>query len=100
MLKIVFRPCAESDLLAITRYTKAEYGNAQAKRYIEDLRSQITFAAEFPGIGSEARGLPSTYRKVRSGSHRAIYRCTEHELIIVRIVHEREDMPDEIEDFW
>lgn len=100
MLEIIFRPRAESDLLAITRYTKTEYGDAQAKRYIEDLRNHISFAAEFPGIGSEVRGLPSTYRKVRSGSHRAIYRYTERELIVVRIVHEREDVPDEIEDFW
>jgi plasmid stabilization system protein ParE len=45
-------------------------------------------------------GLPAEYRKVRSGAHRAIYRCTATELVVVRIVHEREDVPDDVGDFW
>jgi toxin ParE1/3/4 len=88
------------ELLQIGQYTKAEWGEAQAKRYLEDLRRQIDFAAQFPGIGSEAIGLPREYRKIRSGAHRAIYRCTDTELVVVRVIHEREDGPDEIEDFW
>lgn len=99
MLRIVVRLQAEADLLHISRYSKAEWGEPQAKRYIEDLRRQIEFAAEFPGIGSEVTGLPSQYRKIRSGSHRAIYRCTETELTVVRVIHEREEIPDEIEDY-
>lgn len=87
-------------MLAISRYTKQEYGGVQAKRYLQDLYSQIEFAAEFPGIGSQAMGLSAAYRKVRAGAHRAIYRCTETELIVVRIIHEREDVPDDVEDFW
>lgn len=100
MLKMVLRPRAEADLLTIAQYTKVQQGEAQAKRYIEDLRRQMEFAARFPGIGSDAFGLPPTYRKVRSGAHRALYRCTESELVVVRVLHEREDVPDEIEDFW
>lgn len=98
-LTIVLRPRAKADLLAISQYIKAEWGAVQAKRYIEDLRSQIEFAAEFPGIGSDATGLPHEYRKIRSGAHRVIYRCTEKNLIVVRIIHAREDVPDEVEDF-
>ncbi len=100
MLEIVLRPRAEADILTIAQYTIAEHGEAPAKRYIEDLRRQIEFASRFPGVGSEAFGLPPEYRKVRSGSHRAIYRCTETELVVVRVIHDREDVPDEIEDFW
>ena len=79
---------------------KTEWGQAQANRYIEDLRRQIVFAAEFPCIGSEVYGLPAQYRKVRSGTHRAIYRCTETQLIVVRVIHASEDVSEEIEDFW
>lgn len=100
MLRVVLRPRAVADIEQISRYTKAEWGERQAKRYLLDLRKQIDFAAEFPGVGSAAMDLPPEYRKVRSGSHRAIYRCTETDLIVVRIVHEREDVPDDIEDFW
>ncbi len=99
MLKVVLRPQVETDLLRITQYTKAKWGEAQAKRYLEDLRRQIDFAADFPGVGSETVGLPREYRKIRSGAHRVIYRCTETTLVVVRVIHEREDVPDEIEDF-
>lgn len=97
MLEVVLRPQVEIELLEISRYTKAQWGEAQAKRYLEDLRRQIDFAAEFPGIGSQTVGLPNEYRKIRSGAHRAIYRCTETELIVVRIIHEREDISNKIE---
>lgn len=100
MLKIVLRPRARADLLQISRYTKDEWGESQAKRYVEDLRRQFEFAAEFPATGDPAVGLPSEYRKVRSGSHRAIYRCTETELVVVRVLHAREDVPDELDDLW
>jgi toxin ParE1/3/4 len=100
MREIVLRPAAVADFRRISEYTKARWGTAQARRYFEDLRRQSEFAAEFPGIGSEAMGLPEEYRKVRSGSHRVIYRYAETELIVVRIIHEREDVPDEGEDFW
>ncbi len=99
MLEIVFRPQAEADLNSIADYTIAAWGEAQAKRYILDIRHQIETISQFLGMGSEAFGLSADYRKVRSGHHRVIYRYTETELIIVRILHEREDVPDEIEDF-
>jgi toxin ParE1/3/4 len=100
MLEIVFRPKAEEEIEVIAAFTKAEYGERQAKHYVEDIFRQITFAAEFPGIGSEAIGLPTEYRKVRSGMHRVIYRHSGRELIVVRILHASQDVPDEIEDFW
>ena len=31
--------------------------------------------------------------------HRAIYRTTDTQLVVVRILHSSEDVPDEIEDF-
>lgn len=94
MLEVILRPIVELQLDRIADYTKAEWGETQAKRYLEDIRRQIVFASEFPGIGSTAFGLPAQYRKIRSGAHRVIYRCTGTHLIVVRIVHEREDVPD------
>jgi toxin ParE1/3/4 len=96
--EIVFRPQAEADILEIVRYTKAEYGDDQAFRYTADLRRQIEFAAEIPGIGAETHGLPPLYRKVRSGAHRVIYRYDDTSITVVRILHEREDVPDDFDD--
>jgi len=99
MREVVLRPRAKADLLNVADYTKVEHGEKQAKQYIEDIRQQIESAARFPGIGSDAFGLPQAYRKIRSGSHRIIYRYNETEFIVVRILHQREDVPEEIEDF-
>lgn len=99
MLEIVLRPRAKADLFDIADYTKVEHGEKQAKQYIDDIRRQIGSAAQFPGIGSGAFGLPQAYRKIRSALHRIIYRYNETELVVVRILHQREDVTDEIEDF-
>lgn len=100
MREIVYRPKALAKIEEIADYTIAEWGQTQAKQYVADLRRKIELVAEFPGMGNDALGLPVEYRKARSGSHRAIYRYSDTELIVVRIVHEREDVPDDIEDFW
>jgi toxin ParE1/3/4 len=99
MLEIVFRPSAETDILGIATYSKLQFGEAQAKRYIDEIYRQIANAAEFPGIGSKAVDLPPSYRKVKSGSHRVIYRHTEQDLIVVRILRDHQDVPDEWDDF-
>lgn len=99
MLEIVYQPIALTEIDAIADYTKIEWGETQAKRYVEDLRKQVEVAAEFPRMGSATMGLPTEYRKLRSGSHRVIYRLTEKQLVFVRVLHEREDVPDDIENF-
>jgi toxin ParE1/3/4 len=100
MLEIVFRPKAEAELEAIADYTKAAWGDAQAKRYLLDIRRKIDSTLDYPAMGSAVFGLPAAYRKIHVGHHRIIYRYTDTEFIIVRIVHEREDVAEEIEDFW
>ncbi|MCH2487460.1 MAG: type II toxin-antitoxin system RelE/ParE family toxin [Erythrobacter sp.] len=98
MLDVVYRPRAAQQIDAIADYTIAEWGQAQARHYVANLRRQIEFATEFPGIGSSVTGLPEDYRKIRSGSHRVIYRVANTRLIVVRIIHEREDVPNDLDD--
>ena len=95
MLEIVYRPRALQQIDEIADRTIANWGNEQARAYLSDIRRQIEFAAEFPGIGSAVYGLPSNYRKVHAGSHRVVYRVDGPRLVVVRIIHEREDIPDE-----
>ena len=97
MLEVVYRPLVFNELEAIADYTIGEWGQTQAKKYLDDIRSQIEFAAEFSGIGSAVYGLSPEYRKLKSGSHRIIYRTTDKQLIVGRIAHERDDVPDDLE---
>lgn len=95
---IQLRPRARAELQAIWHYTASEWGIEQADDYIAQISSAIARVAALPGMGSAVFGLPPEYRKVRAGSHRAIYRCTETHLIVVRTVHERKDVPDAFDD--
>lgn len=87
-----------AQLEQISDQTIAEWGEVQAKAYVQNIRRQIAMAAEFPGIGSSAHGLSPDYRKVRAGVHRVIYRHSETELIVVRIIHERQDVAGELDE--
>lgn len=98
MIQLVVRPRALRDLAKIWYYTAENWGVDQANAYVGSINAEIERMLAFPLLGSRVVGLPNDYRKIRAGSHRAIYRCTDTELIVVRIVHEREDVPDDIDD--
>lgn len=100
MNKLIIRPAARREITDIWLYTANRWGVAQADAYVRQIETVIARAQELPDIGSAVYGLPSAYRKMKSGSHRIVYRCIDNTLIVVRILHEREDVPDEIEDFW
>ena len=91
MLEIILRPKAETDIRDIATYTIEEWGEAQAKQYIINIRKQIERAAAFPEIGPDVDELGLAYRKLSSGSHRIYYRIENDQLIVVRILHERMD---------
>ncbi len=98
-MKYFLRPTARADLAGIWLYTAEHWSVAQADEYIAAIMRRIESAAEMPELGSRAAGLPHTYRKIATGSHRAIYRISDGAMIVVRILHVRQDVPDEIEDF-
>jgi toxin ParE1/3/4 len=98
--KLVVRPAARREITDIWHYTADRWGVEQADAYVRQIETAIARAQELTNIGSSVYGLPSAYRKMKSGSHRVIYRCADDTLFVVRILHEREDVPDEIEDFW
>lgn len=99
MTRLVVRPSARRDLADIWFYTADRWGVEKADEYIRRIESDVGRALDFPRSGSPATGLPEGYRKIRSGSHRIIYRSEGSDLIVVRVIHEREDAPDDIEDF-
>jgi toxin ParE1/3/4 len=81
-------------------YTADRWGVERADAYVRRIESKIARALRLPGSGSPVTGLPPAYRKLRAGSHRIIYRHAGDELVVVRVLHERQDVPDEIMDFW
>lgn len=98
MIGLVLRPAALRDLTDIWLYTADRWGVDQADSYTSTIRSELQRALAYPAIGSPVEGLTDAYRKLTCGHHRVIYRCTDAELIVVRIIHARQDVPDEFDD--
>ncbi|MFO6447506.1 type II toxin-antitoxin system RelE/ParE family toxin [Erythrobacter sp. NE805] len=97
MIELVVRPAARQDLANIWSYTATTWSIEQADFYVGQIGAQMEKLLVFPEIGTPLEGLLTGYRKVRTGSHRIIYRTAEQQLIVVRIIHEREDVPDELD---
>lgn len=97
MIRLVLRPRARRDLADIWLYTADKWGVDRAEDYTSAINRDIEQARDFPNVGSPVEGLPLGYRKLASGKHRIIYRTSETELIVVRIIHERQDVPDDLD---
>jgi toxin ParE1/3/4 len=97
VIRLVLRPAARHELVEIWLYTADQWGADQADTYIRDIQLVIGRALAFPDAGSPVEGLPREYRKLASGSHRIVYRHTDQELVVVRVLHARQDVPDELE---
>lgn len=90
--EIVLRPAAERDLEAIAVYTRKQWGNQQAKRYITALRMDIESLASFPMRHTIYRSDQHEFRKLLSGHHLIFYVVDETTVQIIRVLHERMDI--------
>jgi toxin ParE1/3/4 len=98
VIRLVLRPGARQDLTNIWHYTADQWGMGQADSYVGNIERELARALAHPAIGSPVEGLPHAYRKLTCGKHRVIYRYNDAELIVVRIIHERQDVPSEFDD--
>ena len=96
-MNYTLRPRARTELEGIWHYTVQQWGIDQADKYTAQIISSIERAIEMPGVGSPIEALPKDYRKIRSGHHLIVYRCVDNEFTVIRILHEREDLPDELD---
>ncbi|WP_454596957.1 type II toxin-antitoxin system RelE/ParE family toxin [Qipengyuania sp. SM2507] len=97
-MNYILRPAARADLASIWAYTAQRWAVDQADNYITGITSRIESAARTPEIGSPMGGLPSAYRKAAFESHRILYRITDRDMIVVRILHARQDVPETFAD--
>ena len=96
-MRLVIRPEAYRDFANVWSYTAQAWGTAQAHDFRGELNDSMNKLLDFPEMGSRVEGLPEDYRKPPARSHRVIYRLSSADLIVVRVVYEREDVPDELD---
>lgn len=97
MHRVVIRRAATTDIGGIARYTKKRWGAVQARRYLDALRFDIESLASFPYRSHIVSENDANTRKMPSGHHLVFYRATEDMVEVVRVLHERMDVPDDLE---
>ena len=95
--KIVFRQESINDLNAIWEYTFEEWSESQADKYYSTLRYDCMQIGENPKLGKLYGGISENLFGFRSGKHIIFYQqISNDEIEIVRILHERMDLKNRI----
>jgi toxin ParE1/3/4 len=84
---------ADEDLKEIYRYTRRMWGRAQAMRYIRGLEQRFKALAINPLSGITREELqPEGLRSFVHGSHVVFYQQQPYGVLIVRVLHGRQDV--------
>ena len=93
MTKIRLAKAAERDLASIRRYSEQKHGRARADAYLRSFNGALGRLSEHPLIGSERPTLPGGIRGLSCGRHVILYKVVGPDLLVVRIVHQSQDVP-------
>ena len=89
-----FTPEARSDLREILRYTQRAWGLNQRTKYSSNMNIAIGHLIEFPELGHVRMTATSEVRVHELKEHVIVYRFTETEVVILRLMHQRMDIAD------
>lgn len=82
---------ADEDLIAIYLWGVTHFGVAQAEKYHASLAACFELIADFPGIAVERSILDPPVRIHRHAAHLVVYRVEQDHLLIIRVLHGRQD---------
>ena len=82
-------PDAQSDLIEIRRYTVAQWGAAQSRKYLSEIRQTIHLLAETPSLGKHRREVGSNVLSFPHASHVIYYMMHEEVLVVFGVLHRR-----------
>jgi toxin ParE1/3/4 len=83
---------AQNDLRVITRYTKENWGNKQAKRYLVELAAGCENIARSPKLGKARDEIEKGIRSFPVARHIIFYRVVTECIEIARVLHASMDI--------
>ncbi len=86
---IIFSPEAQKDFIGILRYTAEQWGNEQLLNYRSKLDDALILLSKNSHIGRTDPTLLDTHSLYFVGAHVIIYRTRNDIIEIVRILHQR-----------
>ena len=87
---------AEADFSGIYVRGVIEFGRAQSEAYVASLRQTLAFLADNPRAARPRPELRHDMRLYPFEAHVIAYRIEGHGILIVRILHARQDLPKKL----
>jgi toxin ParE1/3/4 len=88
---LIFRRGAADDLRRIAADTRRAWGEEQARRYVDALRTEIKSLRNFTLRFPEFEPRPGL-RRMNSGRHAVIYLVKDDRIEIIRVLHVANDL--------
>lgn len=98
MGQYVFSKKAENDLIEIYRYGFLNHGEKQANLYSEALKEKCQFLSDTPLLYRERNEFIPPVRIYHHKKHLIIYTMGTDHILIIRILHERMNIDQQMED--
>lgn len=89
---------AETDPVEIWDYTARTWGEAQAAKYLKKLEARFLDLADEPSKGRPRHDVGLEYLSYHEARHLIFYRPHEKGIVIARILHERMDLAERLEE--
>ncbi|MCD2448889.1 type II toxin-antitoxin system RelE/ParE family toxin [Methylicorpusculum oleiharenae] len=96
MGRYVFSKKAEEDLIDIYRYGFLNHSERQANQYSDSLKEKCQFLADTPLVFRERDEFTPPVRIHTHKRHLIIYKINEDHILIIRILHERMNVEDQL----
>lgn len=80
---------AVNDLQEIARYSRAKFGEVQAKQYLESINQQVDLLAEKPELAQLTPHLGHGYRRCLFRKHAIYFKPAAYGIYVVRILHQQ-----------
>lgn len=80
-------PRALRDIDQIADYTLIQWGEGQARNYLEALAKRFEWLGENPSAGRIRDEISQGYRSYREGSHLIFYIVEQHVVAIIGVPH-------------
>ena len=90
-------PEAADDLRDVLQYSLEMWGQRQRNTYQALIVRALRDLARFPGLGRTRDELGPGLRSHPVGQHVVIYAVSDEDLIVVRVLHSRRDLPVDLE---
>lgn len=84
-----FTADAQSDLIEIRQYTFQQWGLAQSRKYLLELRKTISLLAESPFLGKSRPDVGAEVFSFPHAGHVIYYILHEQQIVVFGVMHKR-----------